>query len=25
VSFYGKAAVIQYFAGGGWHSYTTSD
>jgi hypothetical protein len=25
VSFYGKAAVIQYFAGGRWHSYTTSD
>ncbi len=25
VSFYGKAAAIEYFADGGWRSYTTSD
>ena len=25
VSFYGKAAAIEYYADGGWRSYTTSD
>ena len=25
VSFYGKAAAIQYYSGGAWRSYVTSD